>query len=81
MAPTLTVLRESLLAPATEPVDQYAQERMREMYELVDLANTWFDDLQRLSPESMAQLMKMGAKVQKLLNAKDRLFGVSNNND
>ena len=81
VAPTLTVLRESLLAPATEPVDQYAQERMREMYELVDLANTWFDDLQRLSPESMAQLMKMGAKVQKLLNAKDRLFGVSNNND
>ena len=54
---------------------------MREMYELVDLANTWFDDLQRLSPESMAQLMKMGAKVQKLLNAKDRLFGVSNNSD
>ena len=81
VAPTLTVLRESLLAPATEPVDQYAQERMREMYELVDLANTWFDDLQRLSPESMAQLMKMGAKVQKLLNAKDRLFGVSNNPD
>ena len=78
VAPTLTVLRESLLAPAIEPGDHYAQERMREMYELVDLANTWFDDLQRLSPESMAQLMKMGAKVQKLLNAKDRLFGAGN---
>lgn len=78
VAPTLTVLRESLMAPANEPGDKYAQERMREMYELVDLANTWFDDLQRLSPESMAQLMKMGAKVQKLLNAKDRLFGAGN---
>jgi len=44
------------------------------MHELVDLANNWFDDLQRLSPESMAQLMKMGSKVQKLLSAKDRLF-------
>lgn len=67
-----------MVAPANEPGDKYAQERMREMYELVDLANTWFDDLQRLSPESMAQLMKMGAKVQKLLNAKDRLFGAGN---
>ena len=81
VAPTLTVLRESLLAPATQAGDQYAQERMREMYELVNLANTWFDDLQRLSPESMAQLMKMGAKMQKLLNAKDRLFGKSPHDD
>ena len=51
------------------------------MHELVDLANTWFDDLQRLSPESMAQLMKMGSKVQKLLAAKDRLFGTPTGTD
>jgi len=75
VAPTLSVLRESLLANARNPEDKFAQERMREMHELVDLANNWFDDLQRLSPESMAQLMKMGSKVQKLLSAKDRLFG------
>lgn len=74
VAPTLSVLRESLLAEADVPEDAFAQERMREMYELVDLANNWFDDLQRLSPESMAQLMKMGAKVQKLLATKDKLL-------
>lgn len=74
VAPTLSVLRESLMANASHPEDKFAQERMREMHELVDLANNWFDDLQRLSPESMAQLMKMGSKVQKLLSAKDRLF-------
>lgn len=74
VAPTLSVLRESLMANANHPEDKFAQERMREMHELVDLANNWFDDLQRLSPESMAQLMKMGSKVQKLLSAKDRLF-------
>ena len=79
--PTLSMLRVALLESPDSAEERHAQERMREMYELVDLANTWFDDLQRLSPESMAQLMKMGAKVQKLLNAKDRLFGVSNNSD
>ncbi len=81
VAPTLSVLRESLLAETTSREDAFAQQRMREMHDLVDLANTWFDDLQRLSPESMAQLMKMGSKVQKLLTAKDRLFGTSTGTD
>ena len=81
VAPTLSVLRESLLAETTSPEDAFAQQRMREMHELVDLANSWFDDLQRLSPESMAQLMKMGAQVQKLLTVKDRLFGTSTGTD
>lgn len=75
VAPTLSVLRESLLLKPTSPEDRFAQQRMREMHELVDLANTWFDDLQRLSPESLAQLMKMGTQVQKLLKAKDKLLG------
>jgi DNA-binding transcriptional regulator GbsR (MarR family) len=75
--PTLSVLRESLLVKAGTADDAFAQQRMREMHELVDMANTWFDDLQRLSPESMAQLMKMGSRVQKLLSAKDRLFGAA----
>lgn len=81
VAPTLSVLRESLLADVSSAGDQFAQQRMREMHDLVDLANTWFDDLQQLSPESMAQLMKMGSKVQKLLNAKDRMFGVATRTD
>ena len=81
MAPTLSVLRESLLADATSPEDAFAQERMRQMHGLVDLANTWFDDLQRLSPESLAQLMRMGSKVQKLLAARDVLFGTGGRGD
>jgi len=75
IAPTLSVLRESLLVKTKSPDDAFAQERMREMHELVDTANNWFDDLQRMSPESMAQLMKMGSKVQKLLRTKEKLFG------
>lgn len=75
IAPTLSVLRDALLVKVNSPDDAFAQERMREMHELVDMANNWFDDLQRMSPESMAQLMKMGAKVQKLLRTKEKLFG------
>ena len=79
--PTLTVLRESLLTPVTGPTDEYAQQRMREMHDLVDLANTWFDDLQRLSPESMLQLMKLGITVNKLLGFKNRLFDDNSKSD
>ncbi|MCB2016884.1 MAG: MarR family transcriptional regulator [Hydrogenophaga sp.] len=70
--PTLSMLRQSLLTEPESAEDAHALKRMREMYELAKTANNWFDDLQRLSPESMKQLMKMGSKVQKLLEVKDR---------
>ncbi len=69
--PTLTMLRQALLEPSATESERYALARMREMYELAELANNWFDELQRLSPESMLQLMSLGSKVQKLLVLKD----------
>ena len=48
---------------------------MREMHELIDRLVTWFDDVQRLSPQTAMQLMGMGAKVTKVLGFKDRLTG------
>jgi DNA-binding transcriptional regulator GbsR (MarR family) len=66
--PTLSMLRDALLeTPATE-ADRVAQERMREMYNLIELSSSWFDDVQRLSPETLASLMKMGSTVKKLLD-------------
>jgi DNA-binding transcriptional regulator GbsR (MarR family) len=70
--PTLSMLRQALLTPADSPADRYAQQRLREMYELAELINNWFDEMQRLSPESLVQLLRMGSRVQKLLAAKDR---------
>jgi len=70
--PTLSLLRQSLLEPASSDAERHALDRMREMYELAELANNWFDELQRLSPESLLQLMRLGSKVQKLLALKDR---------
>jgi DNA-binding transcriptional regulator GbsR (MarR family) len=40
---------------------------MKGMHDLIELLTTWFDDVQRLDARTLAQLMKMGAKVQRLL--------------
>jgi DNA-binding transcriptional regulator GbsR (MarR family) len=73
--PTLSMLRDALLeAPATEG-DIIAQQRMREMYELIELSSSWFDDVQRLSPETLTSLMKMGSTVGKLLDVGDTVRG------
>lgn len=75
--PTLSMLRIALLEPATNETDRAAQQRMREMYELIELSSSWFDDVQRLSPDTLSSLMKMGAQVQKLLDMRDKLRGGS----
>ncbi len=73
--PTLSMLRDALLeTPATE-ADLVAQQRMREMYELIELSSSWFDDVQRLSPETLTSLMKMGSTVGKLLDVGESVRG------
>jgi DNA-binding transcriptional regulator GbsR (MarR family) len=65
--PTLSMLRNALLeTPATEE-DRIAQERMRGMHDLIEMMSTWFDDVQRMDADTLAKLMKMGSKVQRLL--------------
>lgn len=65
--PTLSMLRNALLeTPATDE-DRIAQERMKSMHDLIELMMNWFDDVQRLDAQTLSQLMRMGAKVQKLL--------------
>jgi DNA-binding transcriptional regulator GbsR (MarR family) len=65
--PTLSMLRNALIEPATTESDRIAQQRMKGMHDLIELMTTWFDDVQRLDQHTLAQLMKMGAKVQRLL--------------
>lgn len=71
--PTLSMLRNALLeTPATDE-DRIAQERMRGMHDLIELMTNWFDDVQRMDSQTLAQLMKMGSKVQKLLEFTGRI--------
>ncbi len=73
--PTLSMLRGALLEEPTNDAERHAQERMREMHDLIDRLMKWFDDVQRLAPETAMQLMGMGATVTKVLGLKDRLTG------
>ncbi len=71
--PTLSLLRESLLESPANEADAHAQQRMRAMHDLIELTSGWFDDVQRLDSKTLTQLMRMGARVQRLLEAKNKL--------
>ncbi|RZL90345.1 MAG: GbsR/MarR family transcriptional regulator [Variovorax sp.] len=73
--PTLSMLRNALLEEPGSEAERHAQERMREMHELIDRLMKWFDDVQRLAPETAMQLMGMGAAVTRVLGLKDKLTG------
>jgi DNA-binding transcriptional regulator GbsR (MarR family) len=76
--PTLSMLRTALLETPSTDAERHAQQRMREMHDLIDRLMTWFDDVQKLAPETAMQLMSMGTTVTKVLEFKDRLTGRSN---
>lgn len=72
--PTLTLLREVLMQEPASTEERHAQARMREMHDLFELLTDWYADMQRLETERLVQLLKLGTKVQKILDVKDRLF-------
>ncbi|MFN7726800.1 MAG: GbsR/MarR family transcriptional regulator [Rubrivivax sp.] len=72
--PTLSMLRNALLETPASEDDRIAQERMRGMHDLIELMTSWFDDVQRLDQATLSQLMKMGSKVQRLLEFTGKLM-------
>ena len=75
--PTLSMLRMALLEEPGTEAERHAQARMKDMHDLIDRLMTWFDDVQKLAPETAMQLMGMGATVTRVLEFKDRFTGKS----
>lgn len=75
--PTLSMLREALLEQPEGQAERHAQERMRQMHDLIELATQWFDDIQRMPSDDVRQLMLLGGAVQKLLAFKGRVKQVA----
>jgi len=73
--PTLSMLRNAMLEEPSSDEERHAQQRMREMHDLIDRLMKWFDEVQRLAPETAMQLMGMGATVTKVLGLKGRITG------
>jgi DNA-binding transcriptional regulator GbsR (MarR family) len=71
--PTLSMLREAMLESQDGAADAHALQRIRAMHDLIELASRWFDDVQRLDTRTLTQLMRLGARVQRLLEARNRL--------
>jgi DNA-binding transcriptional regulator GbsR (MarR family) len=65
--PTLSMLRDALIKDPSNKEDTHALSRMGDMHDLIELATSWFDDVQKLSPETLKKLMKMGQSIQKVI--------------
>lgn len=71
--PTLSMLRDALLEKPGSEADRYAQQRMEDMHDIIELVTHWFGSVQQLDQHTLEQLMRMGTGVAKLLEGKDKL--------
>jgi len=70
--PTLTFLRDAILEPVKDADDQFAQERMQAMHELIELVMGWFDDVRHLEQERLKKLMKLGSKIVRFIEPRPK---------
>lgn len=75
VAPTLTMLRDEIMREPVSEEGKYAQQRMTEIYELIDTVSKAVDELAALSPNDLRKMMKMGSSVASLFAFKDKLVG------
>lgn len=72
--PTLSLLRDLQLDHPTDESEVYAQQKMREIHDLLETVTQWSAELQRLDPAKLNTLMKLGAGVSKVLSIKDQFI-------
>ena len=53
--------------------ERHAQARMREMHDLIDMLTDWYADMRAIETERLVQLMKLGSKISRVLEFRDRL--------
>lgn len=70
--PTLTLLRQLLLEEPQDEHEVVAQEKMREVYGLLELLEQFADTLGRLEQKELRKLMKLGSGISKLLALKGK---------
>lgn len=76
VAPTIEVLHELLADPAINKDPAEAKRRMRETLELLETLTAWSDEMLRLDTETLTKVLKLGAKIKKLLG-RDGAEGVA----
>ena len=79
--PTLSLLRNLLLESPENDSEEYAQQKMKDIHDLLEMMTNWASELQKLSPDQLSTLMKLGSGVTKILSVKQNLFSKKNNTD
>lgn len=67
IAPTIQMLREVLADPALSKDPAEAKMRMRETLDLLETLTAWSDEMLRLDTDTLTKVLKLGAKIKKLL--------------
>jgi DNA-binding transcriptional regulator GbsR (MarR family) len=67
IAPTMAMLRELLADPALTRDPAEARLRMRETLELLETLTAWSDEMLRLDTETLTKVLKLGARIKKLV--------------
>lgn len=65
--PTVGVLRELQADPAFVAEDAGVRERITQTLELMQAMSGWGEQMLRLEPKTLMKVMKLGARIQKLL--------------
>ena len=67
ISPTVDVLRELLADPAVSREPAAAKRRMQETLDLLETLTAWSDEMLRLDTGTLTQVLKLGARIKKLL--------------
>lgn len=71
--PTLTMLRSVIMEQPTSDVERYAQSRMQEMHDLIEMLTKWYMEMRTMEPRRLVSLLKMGEKIYTLYQYRDTL--------
>ncbi|MDN4501664.1 MarR family transcriptional regulator [Alteromonadaceae bacterium BrNp21-10] len=75
MDPTLSLLRSQLISSEAEDNNNYTHQQMHAIHDLLEMFGGWFTDMQKMKPEQLKTLLKLGSGVGKVLDMKERLIG------
>lgn len=65
--PTLTMLRNSILKNG-ENNKNYTSKKIKEMHDFMEDMSFWFEDIQTMNPDHLKKFMKMGKKIQQVID-------------
>lgn len=71
--PTLSMLRDVLLKSPASPDEAFAQSKMQQMHDLIEMLTQWYQDMQKMETERLVHLLQLGERVYRLYEMKDRI--------